>query len=283
MTIAIPGEKGSFTELAAIEYFGVKNNYSIVPDFRGVFDAVNSGKCLHGVVPIENSLAGSIHQNYDSLLDSDIRINGEISLRISHFLIANKGVQLKNVQRVFSHPQPIAQCKNWLSRHPSVESIPYSFTSLAVKKIKEERLMDAAAIASMQAAIDFDMEILASNIEDNKWNTTRFIILSKKEKVLRTNKTKSSIVFSTRNIPGALFKCLAVFALRDIDLFKIESRPFHGKGFRYLFYLDFEGDLRQESCENAINHLKEMTTLYKFLGSYPIGKQVIPKYHKNRE
>jgi prephenate dehydratase len=153
-------------------------------------------------------------------------------------------------------------------------------TALAVKKIKDEKLSDAAAIASMQAAIDFKMDILAENIEDSEWNTTRFIIISKKQEMPLTNSVKTSIVFSTKNIPGALFKCLGVFALRDIDLFKIESRPVHGKGFQYLFYLDFAGNIKNEAQKNAINHLQEITTFFRHLGTYSCGELVYPKYKK---
>jgi prephenate dehydratase len=134
----------------------------------------------------------------------------------------------------------------------------------------------------MQAAIDFDMKVLAKNIEDNKWNTTRFIIVAQKPSVYKNAKTamKTSIVFSTKNIPGVLFKCLSVFALRDIDLYKIESRPVHGKGFEYLFYLDFAGDVFSDAQKNAINHLQEITMFYRHLGSYPVGIEAHPEYKK---
>ena len=281
MKIAFGGERGAFGELAAIEYFGPEQTFVIQPEFTDVFNAVVNGKCNYGIVPIENSLAGSIHQNYDSLLESNLFISGEILLRIGHFLIANKGVNRKNVKRILSHPQALAQCKKYLKKFPDADIVPFSNTALAVKKIKEENLDDAAAIASMQAARDFKMDVLACNIEDNRWNTTRFIIVSKKlQKPSTSKRSKSSVVFSMKNIPGALFKCLGAFALRDVDLFKIESRPVHGKGFKYLFYLDFEGEPGQEAQRNAIKHLQEMTTFYRFLGSYPQGELVYPRYHK---
>ena len=281
MKIAYAGERGAFGELAAMEYFGRTCSFVAFPEFADVFSAVSKGTCRYGVVPIENSLAGSIHQNYDSLLESNACIVGEILLRIGHFLIANKGVTRKQVTRVFSHPQALAQCKHYFRNNPDLSQVPFSNTALAVRKLQQEKLEDAAAIASMQAAIDFDMNVLACNIEDNKWNTTRFLILSKKpEDPARTSRLKSSVVFSMKNIPGALFKCLGVFALRDIDLYKIESRPVHGKGFKYLFYLDFEGDLRSEAQRNAVNHLQEITTFYRFLGTYEEGRVVYPKFRK---
>ncbi len=278
--IAFPGEKGSFTELAAIEYFGSNHKYVCVPEFSEVFEKVISGNCNYGIVPIENSTAGSIHQNYDSLLESKLSITGEILLRVGQYLIANKGVKRKDIRFFYSHPAAFAQCKKFLKRNSSVQRISMPNTALAVKKIKDEKLSDAAAIASMQAAIDFKMDILAENIEDNEWNTTRFIIISKKQEMPLSNPVKTSIVFSTKNIPGALFKCLAVFALRDIDLFKIESRPVHGKGFQYLFYLDFAGNIKNEAQKNAINHLQEITTFFRHLGTYSCGELVYPKYKK---
>ena len=281
MKIAFQGEHGAFSELAAIEHFGPSAKLMAKPEFPDVFKAVASGECHYGVVPIENSLAGSIHQNYDLLLESNLFIAGEILLRIGHFLISNRGVKKSQVKRVFSHPQALAQCKKYLNAFTGTEKIPYSNTALAVKKIRDEGLKDAAAIASIQAAIDFKMDVLASNIEDNKWNTTRFLVVAKKsEKPSGNLPLKSSVVFSMKNIPGALFKCLGAFALRDIDLFKIESRPVHGKGFKYLFYLDFEGSPTSDAQRNALANLQEITRFYRFLGSYPQGKPVQPKYGK---
>jgi prephenate dehydratase len=282
MNIAFPGERGAFSELAAIEFFGSNNDFIAFHEFGEVFQSVAAGQCKYGLVPIENSLAGSIHQNYDALLESKCQITGEIYLQIGHFLIANEGVSKKNIKKVFSHPQALAQCKKFLKKYPHLETVSFSNTAIAVKKIKDEKLKNSAAIGSMQAAIDFDMKVLASNIQDNKWNTTRFIALGRKNRNPTRNESsiKSSIVFSTKNIPGALFKCLAVFALRDIDLHKIESRPVHGRGFEYFFYLDFDGDIRNEAQRNAINHLKELTTFYHFLGSYPTGRIVKPIYKK---
>jgi len=278
--IAFPGERGSFTELAAIEYFGESERYVCVPEFSDVFDAVSSGVCKYGVVPIENSTAGSIHQNYDSLLESNLHITGEIMLRIGQYLIANKGVKKKNITTVYSHPAAFSQCKTFFKNNPGLTKSQVPNTALAVKKVKDEKLTDAAAIASMQAAIDFDMNVLAENIEDNRWNTTRFIILSRKPEKPAFTPVKTSVVFSMKNIPGALFKCLAVFALRDIDLIKIESRPVHGKGFKYLFYLDFAGDINDEAQKNAVKNLQEITSFFKHLGSYSCGRVAFPKCKK---
>ena len=163
-----------------------------------------------------------------------------------------------------------------------METVETINTAGAVKLVKDEGATDMAAIASMQAAIDFDMKILAENIQDDKNNMTRFLVLSRRP--VRSHRgdgpLKSSIVFSIRNTPGALFKALSVFSLRDIDLFKIESRPMFGQGFQYLFYLDFEGAATAKEQRNALGHLREMTTFYRLLGSYPVGRQAIPSYRK---
>lgn len=282
MSIAFQGEPGAYSELAAKEYFGIRKKFVPVPEFIDVYNAVSKGKTQHGVLPIENSLAGSIHQNYDLLLEGDLYIVGEILLKVSHYLISNNNVSKKKIRRIFSHPQALTQCKSFLKRFKNVEIVPVSNTAAAVRKIKEEKLEDAAAIASMQAAIDYDMSVLAKAIEDRLKNQTRFIILAKKPLNIRSGKqqTKSSIVFAAKNIPGALFKALSVFALRDIDLFKIESRPFTGSGFEYMFYLDFEGSILDERSKNAVNHLQEITTYYRFLGSYRVGKVTHPEYLK---
>lgn len=282
MTIAFAGERGAFCELAAIEYFGEKKSFAALPESRDVFRSVARGDCPFGVVPIENSLAGSIHQNYDLLLESGLSIAGEVILRIHHFLIANRGVALRDVKRIFSHPAAFPQCRKFLKKNPRLAAMPVSSTAAAVKKIRDEGLTDAAAIASFQAAIDFDMQVLARNIEDLSWNATRFLVVSKRAQFPpRTAKAvKSSIVFSVKNVPGALYKCLSVFALRDVNLYKIESRPVHGRGFEYLFYLDFGGDIRAEAVRNAIGHLREIAHFYRFLGSYKVGTLRDLQYRK---
>jgi arogenate/prephenate dehydratase len=283
MKIAFQGEKGAYSELAAAQYFGPAATLVPVPEFDDVFDAIGGSRVQFGIIPIENSLAGSIHQNYDLLLESDLFITGEIFLRISHYLIANHGVKPHNIRRVFSHPQGLAQCKKCLKKMDSVERVAVSNTAAAVRKIKEEQLLDSAAIGSLQAAIDYDMNVLARDIEDNKENITRFLVLSKRQIRPRGSdkKLKTSVVFSLKNLPGALFRSLSVFALRDIDLLKIESRPVHGRPFEYLFYLDFEGGADQERQANALNHLREITVFLRVLGSYERGRLVHPEY-KNR-
>ena len=278
MNIVFGGERGSFGELAAMAFFGPKRLIKGVEDHAAVFKAVASGNADRGVVPIENSLAGSIHQNYDSLLESGCVIVGEILLRVSQCLIANPGVAKRDVRTVYSHPAALSQCTRFLKTLPRATVAAVSNTAGAVKQIKQDRSTDGAAIASRQAAIDFDMHILARNIEDEKDNITRFIIISKKpvKPVKGAAPRKTSIVFSARNIPGALSKCLNIFALCDINLFKIESRPVRGTRFNYLFYLDFNGDARNVVVKKALKNLQNLTTFYRNFGSYPVGREVKP-------
>lgn len=282
MKAVYAGERGSFAELAAREYFGADYRLEQVPLFEDVFVAVKKEPATLGIVPIENTRGGSVHQNYDLLLENEITIIGELNLKIGQYLIANKGTTLAKIRRVLSHPQALAQCRSYLGRHRRMMPEETVNTAGAVKRIKEEGALDMAAIASMQAAIDFDMNILAENIQDDKKNMTRFLVLSRRpvRNHAEESQLKSSIVFSIKNIPGALFKALSVFSLRDIDLFKIESRPMFGQGFQYLFYLDFEGAATAKAQRNALSHLREMTTFYRLLGTYPVGRQVEPRYQK---
>jgi len=286
VTIAFAGERGAFGELAALEFFGKQQKLVAVPEFGDVFKGVKNGVFTFGVVPIENSLAGSIHQNFDDLLENNLFIAGEVLLCIHQFLIANKGVTQKQLERIYSHPVVFPQCKKFLKKFPHLALIPASNTAVAVKKIRDEKLADAAAIASMQAAIDYDMKVLARNIEDTKWNTTRFLVLSKKMRTLSpaVKERKSSVVFSMKSRPGALLECLNAFAKRGINLRKIESRPIHRRAhrFAYLFYLDFDGDIRSVAQKEAIKELQTLTTFYRFLGSYPIGIPRNPAYRPRR-
>jgi prephenate dehydratase len=282
MAIAFQGERGAFSELAAIEFFGGKQKTVAVAQWEDVFTAVENNDTLYGIVPIENSLGGSIHRNYDLLLHHKPYIVGELYLKISQQLLANKGVKLSQIRRIYSHPQGFEQCRLYLQHKlPHIELIPVSNTAAAAKKIKDESLVDAAAISSTQAAIDYDLKILAKDIEDNKENITRFLVLgNKKSKHQLQTPMKTSIVFSLKNMPGALFRALSVFSLRDIDLVKIESRPVRGKPFEYLFYLDFSGSECEQHQQNALNHLQEITVFYRVLGSYDVGQLVRPEYKK---
>jgi prephenate dehydratase len=267
--VAFQGEPGAYSEQAVLAHFGPQVATLPCEAFDLVFTAVAQGRCEYGLIPIENSLAGSIHQNYDLLLHYQLAICGEYYLRVRHCLIAWPGVQKSDLQRVLSHPQALAQCAGYLrTTLPGVKIEPAYDTAGSVKILKETGERTAAAIASRRAAEIYGLAILDEGIEDNPENYTRFLVIARQAEI-SAGDAKTSIVFMLRNEPGALFKALSVFALRDIDLSKIESRPAVGKPWEYLFYLDFAGSVQEERVKKALDHLGEFALMLRLLGSYP--------------
>ncbi len=271
LSVAFQGEPGAYSEAAAISYFGD----AVVPvpceAFELIFDKVTEGEVDRGLIPVENSLGGSIHRNYDLLLRYKLSIVGEVQHRVAHQLMVLPGVGATNVEQIYSHPQALAQCEHSITRHfPQAKRVVTYDTAGSAKILREQNLTNAAAIASLRAAEIYEMDILQVDFEDNPENYTRFLVISR-EPVKPEGEAKTSIVFSMSNLPGVLFKCLAVFALRDIDLTKIESRPLQGKRWQYFFYLDFVGSQHETHCQNALNNLQELTTYFRILGSYPRG------------
>jgi len=266
MKVAFQGETGAYSEEAG---FGFFQEPQMVPyvTFEDVFDAVASSECQAGLIPIENSLAGSIHQNYDLLLRYELHITGEYFLRVRHCLIALPGVEMSKIKRVISHPQALGQCAGFL-RRLNVKTDPAYDTAGSVQVIKATGDATIAAIASRRAAEIYGMQILQEGIEDNQENYTRFLCISLQASN-PSEEAKTSIVFTLKNQPGALFKALSVFALRDIDLTKIESRPLAGKPWEYLFYIDFLGANSQAQVRRALEHLSEYAQMMRVLGSYP--------------
>jgi prephenate dehydratase len=266
MRVAFQGEPGAYSEQAVFGYFG---SVATVPceSFDLVFESVNSGNCDSGLIPIENSLAGSIHQNYDLLLRNTLHIVGEYLLRVRHCLIALPGVKKSDLKKAISHPQALGQCAAYL-RNLGLEPGTVYDTAGSVKMLKESGARDTAAIASRRAAEIYGMQALEEGIEDNPENYTRFLVIAPEAKSPE-GEAKTSIVFTLNNVPGALFKALSVFALRDIDLTKIESRPLAGKPWEYLFYVDFIGATHAEPVRKALDHLGEYALMCRVLGSYP--------------
>ena len=276
--IAFQGERGAFSEEAARKLLGREITLLPCARFEDVFRRLKEGRATGAVVPIENTLAGSVHENYDHLQRFDLPIVAETSVRIVHNLIVQKDVKFSAIRRVYSHPVALNQCLDFFSENPHIERIPFYDTAGSVKMITEEGFTDAGAIASRVAAELYDARILKKSIEDDRQNFTRFFLLRRPKDSRRLPRNaaagalwKTSLVFTTRNVPGALFRALAAFALRDVSLAKIESRPLRGRPWEYLFYLDFLGRIDSPEVRNALDHLAELADYLRILGCYPQG------------
>jgi prephenate dehydratase len=272
--IAYQGERGAFSEAAAKKLLGAEIETVPCHSFNELFAAVAADKVDAALAPIENSLAGSIHKNYDLLEEHNFEIIGEINLRVVHNLIVPSSVKLEDVRRVYSHPVALAQCEQFLRAHPQIEAISAHDTAGSVRIMMESQRADEAAIAGVMAAEAYGATIIAESIEDNAQNFTRFLLLTKPEQaraiypVQTSDIRKTSIIFRVANVPGSLFRAMAAFTLRDIDLLKLESRPIIGRPWEYTFYLDLIGDRADLNVQRALNHLSEMTESIRVLGSY---------------
>ncbi len=265
--VAFQGERGAYGEMAALQYFP-KARLAPKKSFQDVFDAAENGGADYVVVPVENSIEGSVNEIYDLLLQTKMSVIGEVYQRVRHCLIANRGA--KKIKRVHSHPQALAQCRGYLQRK-KLEPVPAYDTAGAVKMIKENKMMDSAAIASRRAAELYDMQILDEGIEDRKNNYTRFLVLSPKKvrgDDMKAEKYKTSMIFSVKHVPGALFGIIGEFAIRRINLTKVESRPTKETPWEYNFYVDFEGHAQDKAVQEALRSIKPKTSYVKILGSY---------------
>jgi prephenate dehydratase len=280
MKVAIQGERGSFSHEAAERMLP---RCTVVPCARSaeVFERVARESVGAAVIPIENTLAGTVAEHADLMLTREVFIQGEYLLRIVHNVIAMPGVRLGSLRRVLSHPVALDQCRDFFRRHPKIEAVPFYDTAGSVKHVMANKLIEAAGIAGKQAAREYSGNIVQSSVEDDKRNFTRFFLIRKLggaagrkkgsadfHRLIPRGANKTSIVFQVKNMPGALFKSLSVFALRDISLSKIESRPMRGRPWEYVFYVDFlRGD--DEPARNALRHLGEVAEFVKVLGIYP--------------
>jgi prephenate dehydratase len=265
MKVAIQGELGSFSHAAANRLLPKAN---IVPcaSSRDVFEKTSAGQVHAAIIPIENSLAGSVAEHFDLLLSHDLRIQRELLLRIEHNLIAAPGVRVRDLRRVLSHPVALDQCREFFRKQRQLQAVPFYDTAGSVKHLMECKLVDTAAVAGKQAAKEYGGRILQSSLEDNKQNFTRFFLINRDQKAV-AGANKTSIAFATKNVAGALFKALSVFALRDISLSKIESRPVPGKPWEYVFYVDLLCGL-EKRAQQALDHLGEFAEFVKVLGIY---------------
>lgn len=270
MRVAFQGELGAFSHAAAMKLLGPEVEAQPYPAFRDIFEALKANRVTHAVVPIENTLHGSILENYDNLLQYGFPIRGETSVRIAHQLITMPGTKFRDIKKAYSHPVALNQCRRFFEENPSIEATTFYDTAGSVKMLLEEQPAHAAAIASESAAKIYGGMIVKRNIEDNRHNYTRFFLLTKQKQIpVRSNEPwKTSVVFSTANTPGTLFKVMACFALRNLSLTKIESRPFVGHPWEYLFYVDILGSASDPALKNALANLGEVTEFHRVLGSY---------------
>lgn len=270
MRIAYQGELGAFSEAAA-RLVHADAELIAYRSFEEVFGAVDAGPAGYGVLPIENSIGGSIHRNYDLLVEHHLPIVAEVELPVVHHLLALPGVGLGDLRRVYSHPQGLAQCERFLRTLTGVEIIATYDTAGSAKLVADDRLLDAAAIASARAGEVFGLVPLASAIQDFDDNITRFLVIGRRP-LDEAPADKTTIAFTVPNVPGALFKALSVFALRDVDLVKLESRPIPGRPWEYLFYAEV-GSARDElRCARALAHLAEFAPMLRVLGTYQSWK-----------
>ena len=274
MKIAYQGEPGAFSEAAALQ---IKPDAQLIPcrAFEDVFDSVKGGPAGYGVLPIENSIGGSIHRNFDLLLEHELPIVGEVELPVVHHLLAMPGTTLERVRRIYSHPQALAQCDRFLRTLTGVEIIATYDTAGSAKLVADQKMADGAAIASERAAQVFGLTTIKSSIQDYEHNVTRFLVIGRRA-LSEAKPDKTSIVFTLPNEPGVLFKALSVFALRGIDLTKLESRPIPKRKWEYLFYVDLAAARDELPCSRALAHLAEFAPSLRILGSYASYKAAAP-------
>lgn len=279
--VAFQGAPGAFSHRAAQQLFTDEVEVRPCQTFGEIFEAISGDAVTHGVVPIENTLHGSIHENYDNLLRYRVNIFGETTVRISHHLITPPGVTFRSLKRVFSHPVALNQCRLFLQKHKRLEALSYYDTAGSVQMIMSERQPDAAAIASETAAKIYGGTIVKRNVEDNSQNFTRFFLLAEHDSTREnvrseTGTWKTTLVFAVENSPGMLFRAMACFALRDINLTKIESRPNQQKPWEYMFYLDIIGRIDDPAVQRSLSQLEEIASFSRVLGIYRPQEQVKP-------
>lgn len=278
LKVAYQGEPGAYSEAAALTAYPDAEPFPCAV-FEEAYEATESMKSDRSVLPFENSLGGSIHKNYDLILTHDLHVVGEVNFKVNHCLMALPGTKKENLTRAMSHPQALAQCDDYLTRLGVIKESAED-TAGSAKKIQDEKLENVAAVASERAAMLYGMEILDSKIQDDSSNVTRFLALAREPLPPKEGVPyKTSIVFANKDGPGSLFKALACFALRDINLTKIESRPLktaplaeglqESMQFQYLFYVDFEASMAEDRAKNALRNLQEQTSFLRVLGSYP--------------
>jgi arogenate/prephenate dehydratase len=273
MKIAFQGEAGAYSEAAALR-FAPEAEVMPCRSFEEVFAAVQGGVASHGILPMENSIGGSIHRNYDLLVEHELPIVGEVELHVDHCLLASPGTRMEDVKKVYSHPQALAQCQRFLENLSGVDVVPVYDTAGAAKMIQEQAPKDAAAVASRRAGEVFALAVLRESIQDFADNITRFFVIARTARDV-VDPDKTTIVFALQSKPGSLFRALAGFALRDINMTKLESRPLLGRPWEYMFYIDIDAARDSPVCGRALSHLGEFTHWVRTLGSYRAWKKPV--------
>lgn len=260
------GEPGAYSEQAALQHFGGNAKLKGCKFIAEVLESAGKD-CKYGIIPIENSIEGAVTQTYDLLLDSDLTIIGEEIVKVSHCLMANKGTAQKDIRNVYSHPQALGQCRGYIEKH-KLNSIPYYDTAGSARMIKEEKPRNSAAIASKRAAELYGLDIIATGIESNHHNYTRFIVVAEENKTARWDKTSIAFSEAGKDKPGFLFKALNCFADNGVNLLYIQSRPIPGRPWEYNFYVDCRGSMKERKITKSINALNDVAGMVKVLGSY---------------
>ncbi|WP_010681214.1 prephenate dehydratase [Acetivibrio cellulolyticus] len=271
LKIGFLGPKGTFSQEALLEYKKGNNDFieCAYNTFAEIIYAVNRDEIDEGIVPIENSLEGAVSATLDTLAtDVDLKIKAEIAIEVKQNLLIRKGTELDGIKHILSHPQPIGQCRNYLeSNFPNAEIRFIYSTAEAAREVAEANF-NMAAIGSSTAAKVYGLDIIAEGIQDSKNNFTRFVVVSK-EAAQKAAKNKTSIVFSTEDRPGSLYRVLDIFSLWDINMTRIESRPAKNKLGKYIFFIDLKGHIEDDDIRDALTMVQRKASFYKFLGSYP--------------
>jgi prephenate dehydratase len=270
LIVAFQGEHGANSEQAIHQHFGPSAKTLPCRSFQDIFEAIRKNEVANGMLPVENALAGTVAQSYELLMEYDFRVQGEVILPIHHQLLAPKGTSLKDIQRVKSHPQALAQCESYIRRRGFEPIVSYD-TAGAARDLALNPEPYTATLASSLAGELYDLDIIDRNVEDDPDNSTRFFVLGWHD-APRSDPSKTSVVFATRHLPGSLYRAIGSFAERGINLTKLESRTMRGRKWQYLFYLDFEGHWQDPEAATAIAELVHQTAFVKMLGSYPAAK-----------
>lgn len=273
--IAFQGEPGAYSEEAIRKNFGATVETLPCRSFSEIFQAIQSGKAKHGLLPVENSMAGTVAQSYELLFEHDLRVQAEVILRVRHMLLSTPDTSLDQIVRVKSHPQALAQCEGYLRRR-GWEPIPAYDTAGSARDLAAAPEVGTAVIASALAGELYGLTVLDSNIEDEPYNSTRFFLIGTEDTTRTDQPHKTSIVFAVRHKPAALYECLGAFARQNINLTKLESRPMRSRPWQYWFYLDFEGHAQDPACERALIGLLQHASMVKLLGSYPAAATYNP-------